>query len=255
MKTLLLIDTSQIVHSNTCVKKSKNLDTPLVDMVVKSIETIVWDVSLKGVDVFPILVLDSRPSFRLNIYPEYKAHRSESGIDWDEIKQGLRDKYAFVEYPNLEADDLIYLIANNTIADKIIVSSDRDLGQVVDKCTNTQQYCPKLKEFLDYSKELTWKAKILMGDASDNISKGVPATYLKKGKITALRLGEKTLQKDFDELGSVNKVLSKYGLSTEEPNIQRNYLLIVFIDDVYRAYIENYDELVSLLKKLDNINQ
>ena len=89
-----------------------------------------------------IVIFDAaRENFRNNIYPDYKANRGETPEDlipqFSLIKESVK---AFnvpqIELEGYEADDIIasytYLAKKNNI-DSLIISSDKDLMQLVDK--------------------------------------------------------------------------------------------------------------------------
>ena len=82
----------------------------------------------------------ARKTFRNDIYPEYKANRppppDELIPQFDLIREATRAfNLACIELPGFEADDLIATFARRIAADGrdvVIVSSDKDLMQVVD---------------------------------------------------------------------------------------------------------------------------
>ena len=86
-----------------------------------------------------VLVLDSGPTFRQELYPDYKAHRPE--IPMDLVPQFEFIKYAANEYgidvleaPGYEADDVIATLSTLASAQGIpvnILSSDKDLMQLI----------------------------------------------------------------------------------------------------------------------------
>lgn len=153
---------------------------------------------------------NKEPSFRKEIYQEYKAHRTE--IPEDLIPQiPLIKKMAdylgipSVERPGYEADDIIGSLVTLGLKNKFevaIVSSDKDFGQLItddvtmiDTMKNTvlDHDGVKLKwgvapeQFIDYL--------ALMGDSSDNIP-GVPGV----GPKSAQKLIEQ-----FNDLESIYK--------------------------------------------------
>jgi len=95
------------------------------------------------------LVSDSRGSWRKQVYSEYKATRKkDSTIDWnfvfntyDDFKKKCEEiGIKVVEFPSVEGDDWIAKIIKKNNANGIsnlIVSSDRDLLQLV-SCTTQQ---------------------------------------------------------------------------------------------------------------------
>jgi DNA polymerase-1 len=149
------------------------------------------------------------------IYPDYKANRGISRVtNWDSFESQQDESEAItsqlvrlifylktlpvdlISIDKIEADDVIGYIAGQLDGEMTIMSSDRDYLQLVsDKIT---VYSPTKKKFYDRDLVLNeYKVtaknfltqKILLGDSGDNVP-GV------KG------LGEKTMIKEFPELGS-----------------------------------------------------
>lgn len=253
MKTLILVDVSQLVYACVSVKLTKKLDTNIEELVTSSINSNIYSITSGSSDFIPILVFDSRPSFRVSIYPEYKGNRVESNIDWEVIEQYLSERFMYLKYPLLEADDLIYLISkavynNNVDNPAIIISSDSDLQQVVYK-TKAKQFCPKTKNYKIYESNYDWQFKLFLGDSSDNIPRSIASE--KDGK--PFRLGLKTLRKDLIKEKSLDKVAEKYNLSMEDEALLLNYRLIVFDTAIYDLYIDNFNELSNYLDKITSL--
>ena len=93
-------------------------------------------------DVFVCVFDASRKTFRGDIYPEYKANRTETPADL--ISQSIMVQRGLCEMgvpvlciPGVEADDVIATLAtqNCQIADKTrIMTGDKDLMQLVSDC-------------------------------------------------------------------------------------------------------------------------
>lgn len=88
------------------------------------------------------LVSDKGGSWRKNIYPEYKAHRSKNDdIDWDfvytaykEFKEDLPPNVTLLEAPLIEGDDWIARIvmeSNKRGYANLIISNDHDIKQLL----------------------------------------------------------------------------------------------------------------------------
>jgi 5'-3' exonuclease len=151
-------------------------------------------------------VLDGKKNFRKEIDTTYKANRSKANIlesmpYFYKIKELLIEKYNFILVENVEADDLVSIIAN-TLSSKdltleingevytrvthnnIITTIDKDLLQLNGLLYNTKKH--SLLEINDENSciELNDKrelkgqgykffyAQMLMGDTADNI-KGI----------------------------------------------------------------------------------
>lgn len=95
---------------------------------------------------------DSKISFRRDIYPEYKSNRrnketteDERELDaiaykqFDELRQWALPTFGFKKVFHVngyESDDLIAsIVLEDNQYNKIVVSSDQDLFQLLDKCT------------------------------------------------------------------------------------------------------------------------
>ncbi|MGM0574679.1 MAG: DNA polymerase I [Myxococcota bacterium] len=137
-------------------------------------------------------------SFRNDLYPEYKAHRPEPPEDLVPQFPLVREvTEAFhipsLEQDNWEADDLIAALAEEAReedVDTVIVSSDKDLMQLVDdECVmydtmRDVRYDPDgVMEKMGVRPDQIVDYLALVGDSSDNIP-GVPGI----GKKTAARL-------------------------------------------------------------------
>ncbi|MCD8379362.1 MAG: DNA polymerase I [Lachnospiraceae bacterium] len=164
------------------------------------------------------------PTFRHEIYPEYKGTRKEMPAELAEQIPVMKEMLAAMdiamcEKPGLEADDILGTLANAAERDGhqvTLVSGDRDLLQIASD--SIKILVPKTKQ--GRTEVETWYAKdveasygvtpqgfidlkALMGDTSDNIP-GVP----KVGRVTA-----ENLLKEFGSLDHlyehVNEVSKK----------------------------------------------
>lgn len=143
----------------------------------------------------------SRQTFRNQIYKEYKAQRKptppELAMQFPAIKQMLKAMgIAIFEVDTIEADDIIGTLSKKLAGQKILLSGDRDLLQLVDKDTNvwlTKKGVSQvekvdnnnIKQLFSISPSQVVELKGLMGDSSDNIP-GVSGV----GEKTALALLE-----------------------------------------------------------------
>ena len=141
----------------------------------------------------------SRQTFRREIYKDYKAQRKETPKEliaqFPVIKQMLQDMgISIFEKDGIEADDIIGTLAKNLNGQKILLSGDRDLLQLINE--NTTVYLTKkgvseidkvdknrLMELFNLTPSQIIDLKGLMGDSSDNIP-GVSGV----GEKTALNL-------------------------------------------------------------------
>lgn len=219
----------------------------------------------------------ARKTFRNEIYNEYKMQRKPSPSElisqFPIIKEMLDHmKIKYMEIAGIEADDIIGTVTKMYDDQKIILSGDRDLLQLIDD--NTCVWLTKkgvtevdkvdenrLKELFNLKPNQIIELKGLMGDSSDNIPgvKGV-------GEKTALSLLEKyenidNIYKNIDkitgklkeklELDKDNAFMSRLLATIKrdcklEINPDDLILNLPFGEDLYR-FFENWD-FNSLLK-------
>jgi 5'-3' exonuclease len=146
-----------------------------------------------------IMAFDSKPSWRYNVYSEYKAQRKaardKTVVDFEKffpifneyiskIKEIFSTVY-ILEIPNAEGDDIIATLCKETFKNDqvIIISSDGDMNQLL--TGNIKQFDPmkkKMVECINPHKEL--ELKVLTGDKGDNI----PPVKKKVGIVTAEKI-------------------------------------------------------------------
>ncbi len=200
---LLLIDGNSVLFRGfyaTCygniMKTSKGVYTNAVyafaNMLNKALRTIEPDYCVVAFD-------KGKHTFRHELNPEYKAGRKETPEELKgqfELVREMLDSYhiPFLEYDDIEADDIIGSLAKKFNIETCILSSDRDMLQLIDDTTSIyvmhkgmsdiakmdetalkEEYGLKPYQIIDY--------KGLAGDKSDNI-KGVEGV----GDKTAVKL-------------------------------------------------------------------
>ncbi|MBX3475518.1 MAG: DNA polymerase I [Planctomycetes bacterium] len=173
-----------------------------------------------------ICTLDPRgPTFRDEIYPQYKANR-------DEMPEDLRDQMPKIEamvkafgipiamVPGFEADDVIATLAKRGIKKGLsvrMISRDKDLKQLVEddllllNADDDSTYGPKeLKEEFGLTTEQYIDLQALAGDSVDNIpgAKGI---------------GPKTAAELLQEYGSLENVL-KHAEEIKQPKRRENLI-------------------------------
>lgn len=150
--------------------------------------------SAKPDDSFVCIFDASRISFRQDIYPEYKANRSETPADLITQSYMVREGAAAMGIPVLcipgvEADDVIATLAkeNCTTTDATrIITGDKDLMQLVSDCVflydgmkQKEIRTPEVFEKFGVGPDKVIDVQSLMGDSSDNVP-GVPGIGPKK---------------------------------------------------------------------------
>lgn len=127
----------------------------------------------------------SKHTFRNDIFEGYKATRKPMPNELAEQLPLLKDLLCkmnifIIEQKGIEADDLIGSISKKFDLEKIIVSGDRDLLQLIDKNTEvhlTKKGVTEIDQMTEQSLKQKWgllpyqiiELKALMGDSSDNI--------------------------------------------------------------------------------------
>lgn len=156
------------------------------------------------------------PTFRHELYPEYKANRAEMPEDLRpqiplirQLIEGLG--IPIVELAGYEADDVMGTLARESAAHglpAVIVSPDKDLLQLVDDTAQIQVLNTKdgevwhdragVKERMGVWPEQVVDFLSIVGDASDNV-KGVPG------------IGEKGAKDLLERFGSLERLLAAKG--------------------------------------------
>jgi DNA polymerase-1 len=164
----------------------------------------------------------SEQTFRTEFYPEYKANRSAPPDDlipqFPLIREAVR---AFdipcLEQAGFEADDLIATYVRQACelgADATIVSSDKDLMQLVSDCVvmydtmkDKRIGIPEVVERFGVPPEKVIEVQALIGDSTDNVP-GVPG------------IGVKTAAQLIGEYGDLDTLLARAGEIKQEKRRQ-----------------------------------
>ena len=227
--------------------------------------------------------LDGKPVERISQFADYKANRKIETEDPEQIAywesfhrqkriiiNTIKDNYPMITlyHPHLECDDLIYHISTAIISpeeEAIIISSDTDFIQIINKHSNITLYNPVSKSFrektaYDYA---SWKS--MVGDVSDNIPgvKGIGKKTAQKiletegeleKRMASLKFKEE-YEKSFELINL--KPLSeeiKSGINTYGPNpISKDFLLLEFEKMGFKtmikeSYINNYYDVFSRIQ-------
>ncbi len=146
-----------------------------------------------GTRRFAVIFDSSRVSFRNDIYPEYKANRSDPPEElvpqFGLIREATRAfNVPCIELPGFEADDLIATFARMAREEGhevVIVSSDKDLMQLVndgvsmlDPAKNLTVGRDEVIERFGVGPESVIDVQALAGDSTDNVP-GVPGIGIK----------------------------------------------------------------------------
>lgn len=141
---------------------------------------------LKADDV--VVTLSSDPVFRLKVLPSYKENRKDRVRPQalEELKAYLVKSWKAIREPELEADDLMGILATDPSFDgeRIIVSIDKDMRQIPGMFYNPYPHVgdPELVKVSRRDADRQFYYQILVGDTCDNY-KGCPGIGPKKANL------------------------------------------------------------------------
>jgi DNA polymerase I len=172
------------------------------------------------------------PTFRDEVFAEYKANRSEMPPDLGEQIPYIRKllqamRIPILEYPGFEADDVIGTIAcrcAGSDVEVVIVSSDKDMLQLVNERVSMYNpmkediwYDPaKTEEFMGVKPSQVADLLALKGDAIDNIP-GAPGIGDKGAKDLVLRFG--SVEAALDRASEVERKMYRESLLNNRDRI------------------------------------
>ena len=115
-----------------------------------------------------IMCFSDNPTFRHEIYNEYKANRigTRKPLAYREIVEAMKRYYEYAIYPNLEADDVMGILATEEQhPTRVIVSADKDMKTI--PCILLRN--GELETISEKRADRNWMASVLVGDRCDNI--------------------------------------------------------------------------------------
>ena len=273
MKKVVLIDGNNLIfrsyyataYRGEILTNSKGLPTNAVYAYIQMLLKIIAEEKPSHI----MVAFDKGKTFRHESYDDYKGGRNETPKELKEqipyAKKVTRAMGITVEeIENYEADDIIGTYSKNIDEEVLVVSSDRDLLQLISP--NVKMKLLKMKDYVYYDEKSFYEdygikpieiidLKALMGDSSDNI-KGVVGI----GEKTALKLIKEyhtidNLYKNIDDLkGKVKENL----LNDKESAYKSLELATIYLDVPIEVNLEkiaykgsNEEELNSLLKELE----
>jgi DNA polymerase-1 len=213
----------------------------------------------------------SEKTFRTDFYPDYKAHRPDAPADLIPQFPLIRDAVRAFEIPCLEqagyeADDLIATYAKlacDVGATATIVSSDKDLMQLVNDCVTMYDTMKDKRigpaeviEKFGVGPDKVIEVQALIGDSSDNVP-GVPG------------IGVKTAAQLIIEYGDLETLLARAGeikqdkrrqtlidnaeiarISKRLVTLDQNVPLDVPVDEL-AVHEPDYKNLIAFLKAME----
>ena len=274
---LVLVDGSSYLfrayHSPPHLTNAEGMATGAVYGVVNMLKSLLTQFDPSHIAV----IFDAKgPTFRNEMYPDYKAHRPPMP---DDLRCQIEPVHNVVKalglplicIPGVEADDVIGTIAQQASAEGravLISTGDKDMAQLVDDnvtlintMTDVVLDPQGVKDKFGVPPELIIDFLALMGDAADNIP-GVPGV----GEKTALGLlqGLGSIKDIYNNLDGIaplgfrgSKTLAKKMIEHKD-NAEMSYALAtikldvetgVTLDDL--AITEtNVDELAAIYQKM-----
>ncbi len=209
-KRLILVDGSSFLfrayHAIPPLTNEEGMPTNAIYGVANMLRKLMAD---HKTDYFTVVFDAPGPTFRNELYDEYKAHRPPMPEDLKVQIEPLHELIRamglpLIIEPDVEADDVIGVLAQQAASqcfDVIISTGDKDMAQLVtDKITlentmsNTRLDIDGVQEKFGVQPEQIIDYLALMGDASDNIP-GVP------------KVGPKTAAKWLKEYGTLDNLI------------------------------------------------
>ncbi len=213
-KRLYLIDgSSYIYRAYFAIRHLSNSKGFATNAVYGFINMLLKVVREQSPDHLAVIFDAKGPTFRKDIYPEYKANRAKMPEDLVPqipiIKEIVKAfNMPAIEQAGFEADDIIATLAKKFAAEGMevtVVTGDKDLMQVVserivllDTMKDKFSGLAEVEERFGGTPDKVIEVQALAGDSSDNVP-GVPG------------IGEKTAVKLIKEFGSVEELLSRVG--------------------------------------------
>ena len=116
-----------------------------------------------------VMCFTSYPTFRHEIFPEYKMNRigKRKPLALKSIIKKIKNEYESAAYPNLEGDDVLGLLATNgQYKNPIIVSVDKDMKTI--PCKLIQE--DEILHITEKKADRHWFEMSLAGDSGDGIA-------------------------------------------------------------------------------------
>lgn len=271
-KTIFLIDGNALLYrSFYAIKLLSNSKGFPTNAIFGFISTLRKMVDKHQPDYLGIVFDTKGPTFRHEVFKEYKAHRKpmpeDLVIQIPVLKQILKAmNIPLLEMQKYEADDILGSLSRIVPAHNIhttIVSTDKDLLQLVDKHTTVYNTAKEqllneagVQEIFGVPPSKIIDVLALWGDVSDNIP-GVPGIGEKTSKALINQFG--SLDELLDNLDRVEKAglrekitdnLDQLRLSRELVTIEKN-LDVPFDPEDFRLTGPNHKKLIPLLQEME----
>ena len=273
MEKVVLIDGNNLIfrsyyataYRGELLTNSKGLPTNAIYAYVQMLIKIIAEEKPTHI----MVAFDKGKTFRHESYDDYKGGRNETPSELKQqipyAKQITRAMGITVEeLENYEADDIIGTYSKKIETEVLLVSSDRDLLQLISP--NVKMKLLKMKDFIYYDEKSFYEdygikpievidLKALMGDSSDNI-KGVTGI----GEKTALKLIKEyhTIDNLYKNIDNLKGKIKENLLNDKESVYKSLELATIYLNVPIEVNLEkivykgsNEEELNSLLKELE----
>ena len=273
MEKVVLIDGNNLIfrsyyataYRGELLTNSKGLPTNAIYAYVQMLIKIIAEEKPTHI----MVAFDKGKTFRHESYDDYKGGRNETPSELKQqipyAKQITRAMGITVEeLENYEADDIIGTYSKKIETEVLLVSSDRDLLQLIS--SNVKMKLLKMKDFIYYDEKSFYEdygikpievidLKALMGDSSDNI-KGVTGI----GEKTALKLIKEyhTIDNLYKNIDNLKGKIKENLLNDKESAYKSLELATIYLNVPIEVNLEkivykgsNEEELNSLLKELE----
>lgn len=273
MEKVVLIDGNNLIfrsyyataYRGELLTNSKGLPTNAIYAYVQMLIKIIAEEKPTHI----MVAFDKGKTFRHESYDDYKGGRNETPSELKQqipyAKQITRAMGITVEeLENYEADDIIGTYSKKIETEVLLVSSDRDLLQLISP--NVKMKLLKMKDFIYYDEKSFYEdygikpievidLKALMGDSSDNI-KGVTGI----GEKTALKLIKEyhTIDNLYKNIDNLKGKIKENLLNDKESAYKSLELAIIYLNVPIEVNLEKIvykgsdeEELNSLLKELE----
>ena len=273
MEKVVLIDGNNLIfrsyyataYRGELLTNSKGLPTNAIYAYVQMLIKIIAEEKPTHI----MVAFDKGKTFRHESYDDYKGGRNETPNDLKVqipyAKQITRAMGITVEeIENYEADDIIGTYSKKIEKEVLVVSSDRDLLQLISP--NVKMKLLKMKDFIYYDEKSFYEdygikpievidLKALMGDSSDNI-KGVTGI----GEKTALKLIKEyhTIDNLYKNIDNLKGKIKENLLNDKESAYKSLELATIYLNVPIEVNLEkivykgsNEEDLNSLLKELE----
>ena len=266
---MIIIDYNGIAMGNIIVNQKRmdmNEDT-IRHMILNSIR---MHVKKHKDEYGQVVIACDGGSWRRDVFPQYKwarrNNRTESSLDFDLIFKclnmvreeiSLNMPYKVVHIPNVEADDIIGTLVEQTQEfgqheDVMIISADKDFIQL-QKYGNVKQYSPMTKKFIkDENPHSYLFEHVLKGDSSDGIPNVLSGDNTFVESIRQSQMTKKKIQEYVDNAENLQSYMS----DEVYRNYKRNQLLVdlAYIPAEIKKSIIDTSEAVKVPHRMKILN-